>query len=76
MKIYLKRHKNKFFDFTGMTGKVVLDENADREPDYWVWSYKPGRVKLEPFLKVRMTLPAGPEVTQTLKVSFDPILIG
>ena len=45
-----------------MTGKVVLDENADREPDYWVWSYKPGRIKLEPFLEVRMTNPPGPEV--------------
>ena len=59
-----------------MTGKVVLDENVDREPDYWVWSYAPGREKLEPFLKVRMTLPVGPEVKQTLEVSFDPILIG
>ena len=48
---------------TGKTGKVVLDQNADREPDYWVWSYAPGREKFEPFLKVGMTLPAGPEVS-------------
>lgn len=50
---------------TGITGKIVLDNNADREPDYWVWSSVPGSgdVGNQPFVKVRMTSPAGSEVT-------------
>jgi len=25
----------------GMTGKVILDEGADREPDYWITDMAP-----------------------------------
>ena len=26
---------------TGISGTVVLDENADRQPDYWLWGLEP-----------------------------------
>ena len=44
---------------TGASGHVVLDENADRDPDYWLWHYKPGEVTMTPFDQIEMTAPKG-----------------
>ena len=38
-----------------MTGEILLDNNAERVPDYWMWSLGPGEEEFTPFLKVIMT---------------------
>ncbi len=40
-----------------MTGNVVIDDNADRDPNYWVWNYMEGEEKMKPWLELRMTEP-------------------
>ena len=45
--------------FTGMTGRVVLDDNADREPDYTEWHFGPGMAECERYAEAIMTNPPG-----------------
>lgn len=40
---------------TGITGNVQLDNNGDRNPDYWVWDLAPGEDTFKVALEVRMT---------------------
>ena len=42
-----------------MTGRVVLDDNADREPDYAIWHFGPGMNVCETFAEAIMTNPKG-----------------
>eukprot|EP00106_Octopus_bimaculoides_P019021 XP_014786463.1 PREDICTED: atrial natriuretic peptide receptor 1-like [Octopus bimaculoides] len=41
--------------FKGITGNVKLDENADREPDYALWSYKADPNRFEKVIEIYMT---------------------
>lgn len=45
-----------------MTGTVMIDDQGDRDPDYWMWSLAPGQEQFEPFLKVQLTQPQGDQV--------------
>ncbi len=36
----------------GVTGRVSLDENADRQPDYWVWSLDTQTKIFQPRIKI------------------------
>ena len=42
-----------------MTGTVHLDNDAEREFDYWVWYFGPDLVDYEMWGKIRMTQPLG-----------------
>lgn len=48
--------------FQGKSGTVMIGEKGDRNPDYWLWSLRPGDDEYHPFLKIRLTQPPGPEV--------------
>ena len=55
----MKYENHKFLTcfIIGITGTVLLDDNADREPNYWVWSYGPKDDELTPWMDVLMTRP-------------------
>ena len=36
----------------GVTGRVAFDDNADRQPDYWLWSYGSQQSVFEPVVKL------------------------
>ena len=36
-----------YFYFAGLTGDIVLDENADREARYWLWQVADGTNKYQ-----------------------------
>ena len=40
MKKY-KKNSICHLSFTGWTGHVTIDDNGEREPDYWLWSLSP-----------------------------------
>ena len=42
-----------------MTGDVLLDSVADREPDYWLWQIKPGDDMFLFFGTIHHALPTG-----------------
>ena len=44
---------------SGVSGPVVMDENADREPDYWLWHMAASGDQFQVWTEVRMTAPAG-----------------
>ena len=59
-------HANKIlFLFSGNTGKVMVDENGDREPNYWVWDYRPGAPLSNYYAYIDISLPKG-QVYRTL----------
>ena len=39
----------------GITGRVALDDNADRQPDYWLWSYGSQQSVFELVVKLSIT---------------------
>ena len=41
-----------YFTYPGLTGRVRLDKNADRNPDYWFWHCPPDKAKCEPYASV------------------------
>ena len=45
--------------FIGMSGEVVLDDNADREPDYWLWHFGEDMEQFEHWTDINMTDPPG-----------------
>ena len=45
-----------YFD-TGMSGRVVLNDQADRIPDFWLWSYSDVQVQYDELMEVAMTRP-------------------
>ena len=42
-----------------MSGNVLIDSNADRKPDYWVWEYGAGMEEFQYWTDIRMTEPDG-----------------
>ena len=44
---------------TGATGHVVMDNNGDRHPYYWVWDLRPGDETFHLWTEIRMTDPPG-----------------
>ena len=42
-----------------MSGSVVLDDLADREPDYWMWHLSPKMDAFDYWLDIQMTQPQG-----------------
>ena len=38
-----------------MTGNVKVDNNGDREPDYWVWDLVPGAEEFHVALEISLT---------------------
>ena len=38
-----------------MTGNVVMDANADREPNYWVWAINEGGDRFNVWTEVDLT---------------------
>ncbi|XP_067667417.1 atrial natriuretic peptide receptor 1-like [Haliotis asinina] len=48
-------NKAKGKSFRGVTGTVQVDNNGDREPDYWVWDLQPGEQKFSVALEARLT---------------------
>ena len=47
------------FIFSGKSGHLLLDDQADREPDYWLWQLKPDSQKFEYYAEIKMTEPRG-----------------
>ena len=45
--------------FIGLTGTVIIDNQGDRDPDYWMWSFGPGKEAFEPMLKIQLAQPLG-----------------
>ena len=45
--------------FPGITGHVVLDKNADREPNYWVWQPNPDLTAFHVWVDLQMVQPTG-----------------
>ena len=43
----------------GVSGTVTLDDNADRDPHFIVWSYGPDQDEFAPFMTLEMTEPEG-----------------
>ncbi|XP_060573231.1 receptor-type guanylate cyclase gcy-28-like [Ruditapes philippinarum] len=41
--------------FRGMTGNVKVDDNGDREPDYWVWDLVPGATEFHVAMEISLT---------------------
>ena len=50
--LLLEKARNRTFE--GITGKVILDGNADREPNYWIWDYGPGMEECKDYAYVDM----------------------
>ena len=38
-----------------MTGRVVMDQQADREPDYWFWQLTPDSDHFEYWTDIQVT---------------------
>lgn len=57
--IALLLYSARFAMIAGITGKVILDGNADREPNYWIWHYGPGMAVSRDYAYVDMNLPRG-----------------
>ena len=49
--------------YTGISGRVVMDSNADREPDYALWHMAPSGEQFDVWTTVKMTAPAGQVLT-------------
>ena len=43
----------------GITGLVQMDDNADRQPDFWLWYNGPDVEVMTPFMELVMTNPEG-----------------
>ena len=43
----------------GVTGTVVMDENADRLPNYWLWHMNPAGSEFQVWTEIRMIDPPG-----------------
>ncbi|XP_046358939.2 atrial natriuretic peptide receptor 1-like [Haliotis rufescens] len=48
-------NKAKGKSFRGITGTVQVDNNGDREPDYWVWDLQPGGQHFNVVIEARLT---------------------
>ncbi|XP_046584899.1 LOW QUALITY PROTEIN: atrial natriuretic peptide receptor 1-like [Haliotis rubra] len=48
-------NKAKGKSFHGITGTVQVDNNGDREPDYWVWDLQPGGQQFRVAMEARLT---------------------
>ena len=44
---------------SGKSGHLLLDDQADREPDYWLWQLKPDGEVFEYYAEIKMTEPRG-----------------
>ena len=58
----IKHHSNKtyaciviFCVLIGITGNVKVDNNGDREPDYWIWDLAPAESSFKVALEARLT---------------------
>lgn len=47
-----------------MTGTVKVDNNGDREPDYWVWDLAPQGQKFSVAMEIKLTS-AAEQVSKT-----------
>ncbi len=45
--------------FAGISGTVVMDSSADREPNYWLWHMAAAGDQFEVWTDVQMTAPIG-----------------
>ena len=54
-------------DVIGITGLVQMDDNADRQPDFWLWYNGPDVEAMTPFMELVMTNPEG-EVEYSLRI--------
>jgi hypothetical protein len=52
----------------GMTGNVKVDDNGDREPDYWVWDLVPGATEFHVSMEISLTS-ADSEVSITVHIN-------
>lgn len=52
------------FVVKGMTGTVKVDNNGDREPDYWVWDLAPQGQKFSVAMEIKLTS-AAEQVSKT-----------
>ncbi|KAK2149866.1 hypothetical protein LSH36_433g00068 [Paralvinella palmiformis] len=52
--LFQKKARNR--DFYGLTGHVILDNNADRSPDYWLWHCPPDEQQCQPFALLAFSL--------------------
>ena len=52
-------HDSFYSFFTGVTGKVTMDTNADRINDYWVWQLPEGNEGFEPVSIINAGLETG-----------------
>lgn len=42
---------------SGATGKVIMDDQMDREPDYWFWFFGPGYEEMTPWMEMSLSRP-------------------
>ncbi|CAH1773110.1 unnamed protein product [Owenia fusiformis] len=52
----------KEMEFDGMSGRVVLDDQGEREPDFWIWQLPPGKDEFEYMAEVKNTGKEGQRV--------------
>ena len=43
------------YQIAGITGNVKVDNNGDREPDYWIWDLLPGEYAYKVALEASLT---------------------
>ena len=43
--------------YLGATGYVVMDDQMDREPDYWFWFVGPGYEEMTPWMQMSLHKP-------------------
>ncbi|CAC5377896.1 ANPRA [Mytilus coruscus] len=65
--------KAKGKSFRGVTGNVQLDDNGDREPDYWIWGLKSDSAKYEVVMEAKMTSEIQQKIFQVQSIEWKTI---
>ena len=55
----------------GATGHVIMDEQGDRDPDYWLWFFGPGKDSMTAWMEVSTSKP----LNQVRQIVLYPPLI-